>query len=247
MGRIKHGLMSSKSYAILILTLFHQLYRELRDIVVEQLPLTKRDKPWMKYKELDLISEVLEKLQPEKVLEWGAGYSTLHFPNRLKNTAEWYGVEHNEEWANLIRRINKNPKVEIIHISPDHFPWTDPENDGAYEDLKQYLEYPTKLGKFDFIFIDGRARRECLKKALEIINDDGVVVLHDANRKYYHEPFQSFKNAVLFSDDHRSCQIMWGGIWLGSKGRDLKTVLDITKHERLFKCYQTIKKIIRKR
>ena len=38
-------------------------------------------------------------------------------------------------------------------------------------------------------FIDGRARQECLKIALEFLNPGGFVILDDSNRKRYKKKY----------------------------------------------------------
>lgn len=50
----------------------------------------------MRYREIDLISEVIERLNPAMVLEWGSGYSTLYFPKKLSKEAKWLSVEHKD-------------------------------------------------------------------------------------------------------------------------------------------------------
>jgi sialidase-1 len=53
-------------------------------------------------------------------------------------------------------------------------------------------------GKFDLIFIDGRARVECAKVAVELLNPNGVILIHDyrnpnpACRRYEYEEVEQF-------------------------------------------------------
>jgi hypothetical protein len=102
-------------------------------------------------------------------LEWGAGFSSLYFPKYLENGSKWFSIEHDLTWFNKIKILNQNPKCVIFHVKANHFPWTDEYNDGAFSDLRDYLSFPMKFGKFDFILIDGRARSYCLIAALELI------------------------------------------------------------------------------
>jgi hypothetical protein len=71
--------------------------------------------------------------------------------------------------------------------------------------------------------VDGRARISCLAKAAKIIEDSGVVILHDANRSYYHDPFKLFKYGV-FLTDHR---IDAGGLWIGSHSIDVYSKIKV--------------------
>ena len=184
--------------------------------------------PYLKFREIEIFKEILKKLQPVKVLEWGAGFSTLQFPGILDYPFKWYAIEHNEDWYNQLVHLNKNPDVEIILRKHNNFPYTDEYGDGSYEDFKDYIEVPDNSIKYDFIIIDGRARNECLLKAIKIINEGGIILLHDANRKRYHKYLDKFKYRSLFLDYRYSA----GGIWLGSPGRDLSEIINIRKHQK---------------
>ena len=227
----------------------YQLCHVYRDKILTRVIKRKMHQPWMRHKEIGIIQEILKNLQPEKCLEWGAGYSTLYFPKFLSKNARWVCLEHDKDWITKIEKKTKqNPNVEVFYILPDHFPWTDEYKDGAYSDLSSYVEFPNSLGDFDFILIDGRARKECLMKAYQLLRSRGVVVLHDANRKYYHGPFELYESWVLF-EDHRKfgaylkCE---GGLWVGSKETDLGFVLDVDKHRKVWRIYEKIGTALRR-
>jgi len=74
---------SSSSGNSAICTILTQMYREYKDKIVETVIKRRITKPWMKYREIEIIEEILKNLQPQRVLEWGAGYSTLYFPKIL--------------------------------------------------------------------------------------------------------------------------------------------------------------------
>ena len=131
--------------------------------------------------------------------------------------------------------MNKNPDTRIFNIEPNHFPWTDPDRDGAYSDLKDYIEFPEKFKSFDFILVDGRARKACMKKALDFVSGKAVVVLHDANREYYHDAFRYYKDQVFFKNYRDS-----HGLWVGSNGCDLHEVFNVDRHIRLWQVYNKI-------
>ena len=140
-----------------------------------------------------------------------------------------------------IKSLNKDYRVKIYLIQPNKYPWSDEYGDGDYSDLRDYVEYPTKLGEFDFILIDGRARKYCLMKAYELLSDKGIVVLHDANRTYYHEPFRLFNHSLLFTDYREG----WGGVWIGSKKLKLENVINTSKYTKLWKVINKFGKILR--
>ena len=198
------------------------------------------ERPWMKSKELDIISEVLLNLRPHHCLEWGSGYSTAYFPALVKEIKNWYAVEHNKSWYKTISR-EVPEQVHIQCIEPDIHGDNVPEEVNDREKFRSYIQFADTIDeKLDFIFIDGRARKECLKKAYEIIRDDGIVILHDANRLRYREDMPLFKSSVLFTD-HRKTR---GGMWIGSKTRDIASVLRIRHHKRIWKVHKTIARLM---
>ncbi|MCH7498210.1 MAG: hypothetical protein IH971_10205 [Candidatus Marinimicrobia bacterium] len=105
----------------LLLLLLTENYRKTRDSI-----LRKRGpviKPWMKYREILIIEELLTNLQPQRCLEWGAGYRTLYYSRYLPNeSARWIAVEHDEEWAANVRSMNTDPRVEAVHVAPKCLP-----------------------------------------------------------------------------------------------------------------------------
>ncbi len=195
-------------------------------------------RPWMKVREIDIIKEILKTHKPMKCLEWGAGYSTLYYPKYLGPNAEWISIEHEKDWFLNINKMNTRGNVRIHHVAPNRYPWTDPLGDGAYADLTDYIEFPEKLGRFDFILVDGRARVECIKKGSELLSDHGIVILHDANRKNYEEPWKNYRYQALFRD-YRD---IVGGFWIGSQKVDLRSLIDIDFHMGIWKMYEEIGK-----
>lgn len=185
-------------------------------------------KPWMTYEEILVVKDALETFRPQKCLEWGTGYGTLYFPHCAGKGAQWFSVEHDSQWAVKIKGMNKNPNILITHVPPNHFPWSDEYHDGAGSDLQDYIEFPGQLGPFDFVLVDGRARKDCLRKAYEMITEKGLVILHDAERRHYHQPFELYPYQFLF--DHARTGIR---LWIGSRGLDLNKKIDFTKYENL--------------
>jgi predicted O-methyltransferase YrrM len=205
-------------------------------ILLEKFTHARSIKPRMDYKVISIISEILRRKKPRRCLEWGAGYSTVFFPKYLRGNALWIAVEHNMEWYHKTKQNIKRLNTNIYYLPPNNFPWTDMYEDGAYSDLKDYVEFPKTLNsKFDFILIDGQARKYCLLCALDILDKNGVVVLHNANREYYQEPLKLYKHQVLFYE--------FGGLWIGSINLNLQTVLNIKKHEQIYKMHSTLARI----
>jgi predicted O-methyltransferase YrrM len=229
---------TSYNWPVLIAEFLRFKYRIYQDILAAKVYKKVQGKPWMRYKELRIIEKILKNLKPTRCLEWGAGYSTIYFSRFLDKKTSWISIEHEIEWAKKIKDLNQNTGVKINHIAPNQFPWTDNHNDGSYSDLKEYIEFPTKSDKFEFILIDGRARTDCLIKAYELITEGGIVVLHDANRKYYHEPFKLYAYQALFKD----ARVDAGGLWVGSRGIEIGDVVDVRKHKMLWERYNALSK-----
>lgn len=212
-------------------TFLDQAVREYRDKVVERLLRRPLSKPWMKYREIRIIEDILRTLRPRRALEWGCGFGTLHFATRLPKGAEWIAVEHDTDWAERIRGMRLDPRIRIYTIPPERDPWSG--GDGSYSDFRTYVDFPALLGKFDFILVDGRARTECLRRAHSLLAPHGVAVLHDANRDFVNAPWDLFPHQASFRDYRRFS----GGMWIGSKERDVSTLADLGKHRKIWGIY----------
>lgn len=207
--------------------LFAQLVAIIRDKMVDGISGSRRPRPYMKTKERCVIEELLGNIRPARCLEWGSGYSTLYFSRQLPEGATWLAIEHEKEWADKVSRMDHGPNVKVVHVAPNSTPWTDEHGDGSATDLRDYIDYPGGSGKFDLILVDGRARAACLKKAEELVTPLGVVVLHDANRAHYREALPQQWHQAVFLDDRKD----EGGLWAGSPGRELGSVLEVECHQ----------------
>lgn len=223
-----------------------QFFRDIREKINQKL-LKKFELPWMKSKELDIITEILQKLKPEYCFEWGSGYSTVYFPRILPSVKKWYSIEHHEDWYKVISKEIKDPRVTLEWVKAEDYDVNKARGkygldmEGTYEEFKTYVEFPTKLHQsFDFMFIDGRARKDCLRKAYDLIGEQGVVILHDANRTNYVQDLPPFRYTIRFTDYRR----VRGGMLIASKGRDLTTVLDVDDHQKAWKGHEMIAKVL---
>ena len=203
--------------------------------------------PWMKTRELDVIMEVLANVKPEFCLEWGSGFSTLYFPEHIPSLKHWYALEHHKGWFDTIKTGIRNPKAEVMLVEPDDPDYFNrkerynPKMEGLYEDFHTYIEQPRNFNlKFDFIFIDGRARKECLKVAYELVSDHGAVIVHDANRSAYFEDLPPFESSFRLTDyrAHRK----EGGIWIGRKKGQVSQILSTDRHARTWKIHNAVAK-----
>jgi predicted O-methyltransferase YrrM len=217
-----------------------QAVREYRDKVVERLLHKEVRKPWMKYREIGIMEDLLGSLRPRRALEWGAGYGTSHFSRLLPPYGEWIAVEHDIEWADRIRR-EAPENVRVYAVPSNNDKWDSASGDGSYADFCNYVEFPAQFGDYDFILVDGRAREACLRQARYLLAEGGVVVLHDANRDFLHKPLDLFPRQIFFQDYRRYS----GGIWIGSVDRDISSLLDLGRHRRVWSLYNSLGRRLR--
>ena len=102
-----------------------------------------------------------------KVFEFGCGYSTLFYANRVKSVL---ALEHQKKWVEIV-----NDKL--------------PENANVvFRGNGEYAEYINTLDeKFDLIVIDGIDRVNCFKNSISNLSETGVLLLDDSTRKEYAE------------------------------------------------------------
>ena len=134
-------------------------------------------KPFMPDEDISLIEKQFNK--NDIVLEWGSGGSTIQFSKLVK---KYYSIEHDREWfANVDK--NKPENVSYFFVE-QNLPRTYPTKK---EEFIDYINKIDELGvkKFDIVFIDGRARPYCAKKALDYIDVNSKVIIHDWDRDWY--------------------------------------------------------------
>jgi hypothetical protein len=132
-----------------------QAVREYRDKILERILTKEVRKPWMKYREIRVMEDLLSGLRPKRALEWGAGYGTSHFSRLMAPGGAWIAIEHDPEWASRIRQ-EAPANVEIHAVPGGRQPWLPENGDGTYGDFQEYVEYPSRLGPFDFILSSRR-------------------------------------------------------------------------------------------
>lgn len=130
----------------------------------------------------DLLEKYLKIVKPKRILEWGPGYSTRIMMRKCPK-AEIISYENERRWFQKYRNEFSN-KIKHILIEA-------PEDDRQHTTWKQYTN-PSVKEKFDLIFVDGRERVRCMKTANKLLNENGVLILHDSDREYYKEGIELF-------------------------------------------------------
>ncbi len=176
--------------------------------------------PLMKPREVEVIMDLLWRLRPRRILEWGSGYGTLYFTRRYSEFDAWLSVEHSGEWAGRIRHLNTDSRVEIVSV----------ETGDGFSD---YVDYPATRGPFDLVLVDGRARRACLDRAPHYLTGRGCLILHDAGRAQYQPLPSCFKDSCL-CEDYRD----EGGLWVASQEQAISELIDLPRHLSVWKLYR---------
>ncbi|CAM3526902.1 hypothetical protein [Marinicrinis lubricantis] len=124
--------------------------------------------PWITYPALHFLENRISREMT--VFEYGSGYSTLWWADKVK---EVYTCEHDLKWeAKLRKEMPINVKMQYIEL----------DYGGDYcKEVKKYK------GEFDVVIVDGRDRVNCAMNAIDALKDDGVIIWDDTEREYYND------------------------------------------------------------
>ena len=124
-----------------------------------------------------------------EILEWGCGGSTVYYPaylDKLDIKYNWLSIEHHAGWHRKISGlINSRTQVKLFQVPSRYIRKCETESNP----IKQaYIEYPLTLDKkYSLIYIDGRFRMKCLKTALKVLDDNGIIFIDNADYPHYQE------------------------------------------------------------
>ncbi len=127
--------------------------------------------PWMNYAFVEFLDERLSK--DLKMFEYGAGYSSLYFAERV---AEVVSIEYDKAWEAKLRELLKDCSNHQLIVCPVG---------------EEYIKAAQDQSRaFDFILVDGRERVACLEAGIEALSERGVIVLDDSDREEYQAAFK---------------------------------------------------------
>jgi predicted O-methyltransferase YrrM len=186
----------------------------MEEEIIKPIPLiTSEAKKW--------LDSNLEK--DMRIFEWGSGGSTLYFAKKVKQVVS---VEHDKEWYEKIRNIIKEDKFKNIdyYFKEPVKPFINFFNKykcvtfEKYKGLifKRYVNIISKFPNhfFDLIFIDGRARNDCIKKCLKKLKKDGFIILDDSERKYYDKNIlNKLRRIDFYEKDLFTCTNKQTSVW----------------------------------
>jgi hypothetical protein len=134
---------------------------------------------------------------PLTIFEWGCGGSTVHFAKYLRKLCRdfvWISAETDTDWVDTVATETMGLPV-VFTVYPYR---TQREGWQRQDELKrlpmdEYVNAPLTVGPcFDIYLVDGRKRSRCLDVARGALYKGGLVILHDAEREYYHEAANRF-------------------------------------------------------
>jgi hypothetical protein len=141
--------------------------------------------PMMSREEVGIIKEMLLAGSYKRIIEFGAGGSTLYFPKFINEKATWLSFEFDERWFNGLK--SKVPKKVDIRLLRD------------MRDVDRYSGY---IHAADFILIDSGVSRGSLIERLSVISNNATVLLHDAGRSSYRHAKNLFQCEIPLTRPH---------------------------------------------
>lgn len=163
--------------------------------------------PWISFSAVRYLKGIIRK--DMRVFEYGSGGSTLFWISRVQ---ELVSVEHDTSWYSIMKKQFDEHSVQNLKYllvepesdtrfgekrfeNPDDYISADPAYTG--KNFEQYAKsidaYPDNY--FDVIVVDGRARTSCIKHSINKLKKGGYLIVDNAERKYYMNPFEFPKSA----------------------------------------------------
>jgi hypothetical protein len=197
---------------------------------------TESPKAWMSVRDADLLEELLHRVAARlagtelRVVEWGAGRSTLWYTSFLDTLGvpyRWLAVEHNGAFFDefVAGRLRERPGaavasgtsvpvaelggllaehrvLAVTYDAGDLRPFLPGREADRHADLDDYVALPGRLGFAPHVaIVDGRKRRRCVTEAAGLLGPDGQVVLHDAWRRHYQCAWSHYRSGRRFGDE----------------------------------------------
>lgn len=129
-----------------------------------------RPTPWLTESAIDFLTNFLEKKPDAKILEFGAGASTIWFTQK---SICLVSIEHDPTYYELvsqaIKEINGGNSTTLQLVPRPYYTICD--------------AYPDNF--FDLVLIDGRDRSRCLLQAKRLVKPGGIIMLDNAERSWY--------------------------------------------------------------
>jgi hypothetical protein len=150
--------------------------------------MARMDLAWWSYPAMRRVEEFLADRPGARIFEYGAGASTAWL---AKRAGQVDSVEHDAQWVEFVRELLGDTPGVKLHAVPavPATPETVIRSERTGHTDLDFAEYVGTIdrigGTFDLIVVDGRARVDAFRRALDHLADDGVVVFDNIKRKRY--------------------------------------------------------------
>ena len=170
--------------------------------------------PWFTFGAIEFLNQII--WAEASVFEYGAGYSTLWWQCVVNSVIS---VDHDPQWLlELQPKLQKHALVELVQENAtvpeiakpliSRFMARPRRTIWNYETAKvirrgledeQFYGYAARILEykkcFDFVVIDGMARRLCAEFAVNCVSEKGVIILDNSNRRDYDAAFDILNEA----------------------------------------------------
>ena len=148
------------------------------------------EEPWMTRQSINWLYNFIKKnTNCNKLLEYGCGSSTAYFLSLNLNVTS---IENHALWLHKVKKaLNKkllNNWIPLLIKS--QLQGTEKGSDGDYYD--DYVNYVDNLKMFDIIIVDGRCRSSCIKKSIGHLNNGGLFIVDNAERRLYQKAIDKY-------------------------------------------------------
>jgi predicted O-methyltransferase YrrM len=195
--------------------------------------------PFMAQKEIDVITDIILSIKPQRCLEWGSGYSTKLFAGLLEHKSSWLAIEHIRDWYDKLAALDLPSNANVLYVPPEIDSSINKSAGGNSDNFEAYVSAPK--GVFDFILIDGRERNLCVNRSFDLIGPEGIVIVHDINRKRYRKNLDQYPFQFMLTDHRKKS----GGLWIGSKSGKTMNMINLKRHAQLWKWHLSLLRLLR--
>ena len=120
--------------------------------------------------------------------EFGLGGSTV-FACKSKNIKKVFCVESDRNWIRKVKSEISECSITFMYVNINANPnrWGRPIDKSKIKNWPKYSSAILEIEYIpDLVLIDGRFRVACAINAFKVIHNDGIILIHDYNRKGYH-------------------------------------------------------------
>ncbi|MFY7839491.1 MAG: hypothetical protein ACOVP7_04400 [Lacibacter sp.] len=167
--------------------------------------------PWMSFAAIDYLKTWFR--NEMVVFEYGSGGSSLFIAQRVQ---QLYSIDHDEAWYDKVQQLITEKNIANIEyalckpvpaVADAKKDCGHPSNYlscmGEFKNL-DFEAYVRSIDKFpnesfDLVIVDGRARPSCIQHAIPKIKKGGALLLDNADRGYYLQPFAELNDTNVWS------------------------------------------------